>query len=336
MDDLALAGRFVQGHHDLHGVARGAARVAVFGDLAGQPGEQFAHLVAVGVAADGADIVGFHTQLHVLPALAVEQAHLSLVDFEHALAAADLKGAAAHGLLPVEVGLDEQLGTAGKVDQTHAAVFDGHGALVAVGIAHHRAGNPLGLRVAEDEANAVDGVGAAVEQAVDGVGGDEQGLADGALPHPFARFLPARGEATLVADYQFSVAGVAGGDHAIGGAQADGHGFFADHRFDSGLRRGDGEFVVQQVPGADADDVGLHLGERFLDGGVALGDVEFFHVLLAGEVEGVDDGDYLDVVQAVSLDVAAADGTAADDDGCVFAGHVLLLGKKGWRYATEQ
>ena len=121
----------------------------------------------------------------------------ALADIDDAVAAADQKSAGP-ALLGIEVRIDEELQAVLHAHQAHATVFDGGVALVAVGAALHRAHDPLRRWIAEDKARPVDGVSAAVEQALAHLAIDPEGGTDGPLLHQFAALFPAWGEASLV------------------------------------------------------------------------------------------------------------------------------------------
>jgi len=73
--------------------------------------------------------------------------------------------------LGAEVHLDTGLGAgtralAGKLDQPKARIFDAQVALEAVRLSLYAADDPLGGRVAQQEAHGIDGMRTPVEQAV--------------------------------------------------------------------------------------------------------------------------------------------------------------------------
>ena len=129
--------------------------------------------------------------------------------------------------------------------------------------------DPAGFGIAEDELCAVDGVGRPVSETLFYADVDAERYADCACFDEFLGLVPSGCESSLVTDDEFGVIGIAGLDHPVGASHADRHRFLADDGFDRRVSGGlDGQRIVQEVPGADADDVGFGVVSTFFQGGV--------------------------------------------------------------------
>ena len=252
---LMASRRFLQGHHDLHRVACRGPGAAMLGATV-DPLQQLLGLTTIRLAADDVDLIGRHTQVAVHPVgvTGADGTAGCLADLHHALGAAHEELEPVVGTLQVD--LQEQLHAVGEMHQTHAGILDRRVPLVLVGTPLDGAHDPVGIGIAEHEAHAVNGVGAAVEQPRAELTGHHQHVSQSARGDQLPALLPAQGETPLMTDGQFRSALVTGFDHAVGTGHAHGHRLLADDALHPGSRSLDGERRVQQMPGADADQIG--------------------------------------------------------------------------------
>ena len=186
--------------------------------------------------------------------------------------------------------------------------------------------DPARFGIAEDELCAVDRVGCPVGEALFYSDIYAERYADCASFDEFFGFVPSGRETALVTDDEFHAVGVAGLDHPVGASHADGHWFFADDGFDRRVSGGlDGQRVVQEVPGADADDVGFGVVSTFFQGGVGLRYSPIVHVHLARFRDRIDTCDYIDVVDhRVTIHVRLRNAAATHDCRLVSASHLNM------------